>query len=333
MAFNTTINTSLLTTYLIKKFIPALEAELQMQKFTTPAVIPEGQGKIGRFNVFSNPPGTVTPLAEGSTSGNEVTTLTTTGTDCTIAEYGEFIKVPQLQMLAAQKGSRDELSARFAYGGAVALDSLVRNKAFGTTTAFFCTAAATGGVTSGATNVTNGSAAALIGAAKLLRNVGGAAGTSSATLTSGLGSGAKGFTGIQGHNDGDFAAIVSPMFEATMVTEGTTGRMTWAQAVTNVGGPLGQEKAIRGYMGAVYGTTAYRTQNYGQTTVTSLADDNYVLAAGGLGAVAFGDMKATIVVNDLNSPYKNVDTIAWHAFFGTSLIDSTRVVRMYSNAV
>lgn len=320
MAFSTTTNTSLLTTYLVKKFIPALEAQLVLQKFTTPAIIPEGGGKIGRFNVFSNPSGSVTPLAEGSTTGNVITTLTTTGTDCTIAEYGEYLIVNQLESLAAQKGTRDELSSRFAYGGALALDALVRAQAKTSTTAFYCSnSLALGGSTTAATPG-YGTASSLVGAAQLLRNVGGAGGT-----------GAMGFSGLPGHGDGDFAAVVSPKFEATMVTEGTTGRITWSQAVTNVGGSLGQDKVIRGRMGAVYGTTAYRTQNYDTTTVTSSSDNNYLIAAGGVGAVAFEDMAAKVIVNDLNSPYKNVDTIAWHAYFGTSLIDSTRVVRMYSN--
>lgn len=322
MAFTTSINTSLLTTYLIKKFIPSLEAELQFQKFTTPAVIPEGNGKIGRFNVFSNPPGTSTPLTEGSTSGNEITTLTTTGTDCTIAEYGEFIKEPQLQNLAAQKGTRDELAMRFAYGGALALDTLVRAQAKLSTTAFYCTAVPLGGTTT-ASIPTSGYFSSVIGAAKQLR----------AASVDGVVVGARGFTGRAGHPDGDFAGIVTPQFEATMITEGTTGRITWQNAVVNVQGAMGQEKAIRGKMGGAYGTTLYRTQNYDQTTVTSLADNNYILSDGGIGAVAFGDMKASIVINDVNSPYKNVDSIAWHAYFGTGLISSARVVRMYSYAL
>lgn len=319
MAFNTTINTSLLTTYLVKKFIPALEAELQFQKFTTPAVIPDQAGKIGRFNVFSNPPGTVTPLAEGSTTGNVITTLTTVGTDCTIAEYGEYIIEPQLQHLAAQKGTRDELASRFAYGGSLALDSLVRAQAKLTTTASYFIAATPHAQTTPVTP-TAGSASGLIASTTLLRNA----------TVDGVIVGARGFTGRPGHPDGDYASIVSPRFEASMVTEGSSTRLTWAQANTQVPGSMGQEKVIRGKMGGVYGTTCYRTQNYDTTTVTSLADNSYLVADGGLGAVAFGDMKATVIINDLNSPYKNVDTIAWHAFFGTSLISSARVVRMYT---
>lgn len=326
MAFNTTINTSLLTTYLIKKFIPTLEAELQFQKFTTPAIIPEGGGKIGRFNVFSNIPATSTPLVEGATTGNAITTLTTAGTDCIIAEYGEYLQVTQLESLAAVKGTRDALSKRFAFGGAYALDSLVRVAATHTNagTTFYCgNTSAVGGSTTAAIPG-SGSASALIGAAKLLRYV---------TTAGEPNTMAQGFSGKSGHADGDFAAIVSPQFEATMVTEGTTGRMTWGQANTNVGGAMGQEKVIKGRMGAVYGTTCYRTQNFSQVTVTSLSDINYLLADGGVGAVAFGDMKPTIIVNDLNSPYKNVDTVAWHAYFGTALVDAKRVIKMYSNAV
>ena len=323
MAFTTGINTSLLTTYLIRKFIPALEAELQMQKFTTPAVIPEGEGKIGRFNVFSNPPGSSASLTEGTTTEHEITTLTTTGTDCTIAEYGEFIKEPQLQRLAAMKTHRDELASRFAYGGGLALDTLVRAQAKLTTTAFYASNTAQLGGSTTAAIPGSGSASTIIGAAKQLR----------AASVDGVVVGARGFTGKAGHPDGDFAAIVTPQFEATMITEGTTGRMTWAQAVTNVPGAMGQDKVIRGRMGSVYGTACYRTQNYDQTTVTSLSDNNYILSDGGIGAVAFGDMKAKVVINDVNSPYKNVDSVAWHAFFGTGLISSARVVRVYSNAV
>lgn len=322
MAFNTTINTSLLTTYLIKKFIPALTAELQFQKFTTPAVIPAGSGNIGRFNVFSNPPGTTTPLVEGTTTGNQITTLTTTGTDCTIREYGEYIQETQLQNLTAVSTTRDELMNRMAYGGALAIDGLIRAQAKLTTTAWYCTTAQLGGQ-SAAAIPTSGGWSSIIGAARQLRG----------TTVDGVIVGARGFSGVEGHPNGNYAAILTPQFEATMITEGTTARTTWTQATTNAPGPMAQEKAVIGNMGGAYGTQCYRTQNYDQTTVTSLADNNYLLAQGGLGAVALKDMKPDVIINDVNSPYKNVDSIAWHIYFGTSLISSARVVRMYSYAL
>ena len=48
--------------------------------------------------------------------------------------------------------------------------------------------------------------------------------------------------------------------------------------------------------------------------------------------MAFKDMTPEVVINDVNSPYKNVDSVAWHLFFGTGLVDGGRVVKMYSLA-
>lgn len=324
MAFNTTINTSLLTTYLEKTFIPALEAELQFQKFTTKGTIPEGMGNVLRFNVFSSPAANLVKLEEGSASDNEITTLTTTGTDLTMAEYGEFIKVTRLEDYTSVPGTRSELSDRMSYGAALSIDGLVAGAgvptgAVDTTVDWYCGVAATGGSGTAATP-TAGSAAAIIGAASLLRA-----------------SSVRGFKGVSGHPDGHFAAIVSPTFERDMVQEASTGRMTWAEANTDVGGKMAQDKWVNGYMGSVYGTACYRTQQFTQTTITSLADDSYLIGAGGLGAASIIDADPRIFVNtpgpgDTSNPYRNYSTIAWHSMFACALIDATRVVRIYSLA-
>ena len=316
-------NTSLLTTYLIKKFIPALEDELQYQKFTTKATLPGGMGNIARWNVFNSPAAMVTPLVEGTTTGNVITTLTTTATDATIAEYGEFMHVTKLMDYCQVSGSRSELSDRMAYGAARSIDSLVRAQALATTTARYTldtVAGATATVTAGSAPLFNGSAAALVHCGAALR-----------------GNSARGFKGIAGHPDGAFAAILTPTFEQDMVQEATAGRMTWAQAVTQVPGTLGQEKWVNGYMGSVYGTACYRTQNFTLTTITVSTENNYLLSEGGLGALGIGDASPQVFVNtassgDVGNPYRNQNTIAWHAFFATKIIDVNRVIRLYSLA-
>ena len=40
--------------------------------------------------------------------------------------------------------------------------------------------------------------------------------------------------------------------------------------------------------------------------------------------------KKPTVINDVNSPYKNVNSIAWHAMFGVGLISGTRVIKLYT---
>jgi N4-gp56 family major capsid protein len=318
-AFSSTANTSLLTTYLIKSFIPTLESELQHQKFTKDAVIPEGMGKKGTFNTFGNPTASTTALTEGTTSDNE-TTITSTGTDVTIAEYGEFIITTRLMEFCAVSGSRAELRDRMAYGAALSMDTLVLTAADATTGVFYATTAATGGSTTAPATVGAFSASTVIGAAKELRD-----------------NNAKGFRGIAGHPDNHFAAIISPQAELTMITEATTGRMTWAQAVTQVPGQMGQEKWVNGYMGSVYGTACYMTQNFTTASLTATANEGYILAAAGMGSVSVIDSDPQVYVNtpsegDVGNPYRNRSTIAWHAYFGTALLDANRVIKIYSAA-
>ena len=122
-----------------------------------------------------------------------------------------------------------------------------------------------------------------------------------------------------------------------MVQEATAGRMTWAEAVTQVPGTMGQEKWVNGYMGSVYGTACYRTQNFDLTTITVSTENNYLLAEGGIGSLSIIDAAPSIYVNsasssDVGNPYRNQNTIAWHAYFATALIDVNRVVRLYSLA-
>jgi N4-gp56 family major capsid protein len=318
--------TQLLTTWLNKKFVSDLEWNLQHKKFGTTAIIPPNSGKTGRFIVFVPPPAatsysttSTTALTEGLafSTQNEIATITANGVEITIAEYGEFHKTTQLALYAAVSGAREKLIKRMTDGAAVTVDELCRTAANTTTTYLYSTAAQTGGTTTFNTgSVTGLSAAAIIQAGKILKA-----------------NKAQGISGVSGHPDGHFACVTGPKGELDVVTESTTGRVYWSQAVTNVPGALGQEKWVKGYMGSIYGTAMYVTQNTLTAvtyTASSTGDISLVFADGGFGAMAFRDMDPRIVLNDVNSPYKNVDSIAWHLQFGTALIDTNRIVKIYS---
>jgi N4-gp56 family major capsid protein len=316
--------TQLLTTWLNKKFVSDLEWMLQHQKFGTEATIPPNSGKIGRFIVFAPPPAVTsysttgtTALTETFTTENEIATISASGTEITIAEFGEFHKTSQLALYAAVPGSREKLVKRMTEGANLVIDEKCRVAANTTTNYLYSTAAQTGGTTTFNTgSVTALSAAAIIQAGKILKA-----------------NKAKGFQGVKGHPDNHYACVTGPKGELDIVTESTTGRVYWSQAVTNVPGALGQEKWVKGYMGSIYGTAMYVTQNTltGVTyTASSTGDISLVFAEGGFGAMSFYDMEPKIVLNDVNSPYKNVDSIAWHCFFGTALIDTNRIVKIYS---
>lgn len=316
MAVNTTINTSLLTTYLIRKFIPALEKELQMQRFCTKAMVPPGEGNVGRFNVFSSPAAATTFIAEGTTTAGEITTLTTSPTNVTIREYGQFIKMTRLQDLAAVKGTRDEVANRLAYAAALTIDRLVRTRAKGGTELL-----ANGASELAATDTLSARDVIKAGLETLSSND------------------VVGLRGVAGHPEGEFAAVIHPEPESDMVTEAatSTNKVVWSEIVKHVPGSMGQEKAIKGAMGSLYGTACYRSQNVDTSVLTSTvtAYNNIVFGEGGVGCVALEDMDPVIYVNtpssgDVGNPYRNFSTIAWHIFYGDALIDANRVVRLYS---
>ncbi len=318
--------TSVLTTWLNRNFVRDLEYTLQHQKFTTKAIIPKGAGNKGRFLTFAAPasPNSYSGLGggngtaaitEGSTTANEITAITQTSTDITIAEFGEYTKVGTLYEYAAVPGLRQELLKRLRDGAAFSLDSFVRSKALLTTTRLYARNDQVGATTV----LTAAEAPALLGATAIM--------AARKTLFANL---AQGFQGLEGHPRNHYAAVVTPDQEQDITTEYTTQRVTWAQSVTNVPGIEGQLKWVNGYMGSIYQTAVYATNNYTTLTMSVSSEIAIVYADGGVGAMAFQDMNPEIILNDINSPYKNMNTFAWHCMFGAGLIDAARVVKIYS---
>jgi hypothetical protein len=313
--------------WLNKKFVSDLEWSLQFSKFTQDAIIPPGQGGVGtqlsytgRFIAWAEPPRTTsysgastTALTEDYTTEHEIASITTTPTTVTINAYGEYLKIGSMYDYAAVMGTAEKIRKRLRDGALMTVDSLVRAKALTTTTAFYATAAQTGGTTTAPAVTTAMGASTLIGAKKILVT----------NLT-------KGFEGVSGHPNGHYAAIITPKAELDIVTEVTTLRVYWNNAVVNVPGVEGVGKWVNGYIGSIYGVATYVTQNYTTATVSETADISYVLAHDGLGALAFRDMNPKIVLNDVNSPYKNLNSVAWYLEYGCALIASARVVKIYS---
>lgn len=327
MATHATTNTAVddvFATWINKKFIADLEFELQHLKFCADAVIPDGYGaNIAQFVDFT-PPGRTgyasgsTALSEGTLTGNEITSITTTPTAITVAEYGEFLKITQLYELAAVSTTRARLEKRCLDGGAVSIDAVVRAAAVQSSNVVYALGVgqanyALGGTTTAPATVGTASAAMLVFCRKVLYD--------------GLATGIK---GVAGHPDGKYAAVITPKQELDIVTEITTNRIVWTNCVVNVPGITGQGAFVNGYLGTIYGVACYTTQNYQTQTLTSACDVGFVYAQDGVAAVSFGQMQPKIIVNEVNSPYKNLNTIAWHAYFGSKLVSSTRVVKFYS---
>lgn len=321
----TTGNTAMddvFATWLNKNFLTDLQFELQHQRFTAKATMADGVGaNIARFNEFAPPLRTgyasgSTALTEASTTGNEITSITTTPTNVTVVEYGEFIKVGKLWEHAAISGSREKIQKRMRDGGAVSIDTVVRLQANQSSNIFYATLAQTGGSATAPATVGAASISMLLGGRKILYD---------ALVT--------GIEGVPGHTSGNYAAVITSKQELDITTEVTTGRIYWQNCVVQVPGLEGQGRFVKGLIGDCYGISVYRTQNYGTQTLTSACDIGFLYGADGIAAVAFEDMEPQIILNDVNSPYKNVNSIAWHSYFGATLVQtsgSVRVLKMYS---
>lgn len=312
--------TGTLTTWLNKNFVSDLEYALQFQKFTTKAIVPKNSGRIGRFLAWAPPtfPSSYSASSrttfEGSTTANEFTAITVASTNITIAEIGEFTQVGSLWEYAAVAGSRQKILKRLKDGAAFTIDGLVRDAASNTTFIRYATNnSAYNLVSAGPSNVSTLSASGIIQAKSALFN----------NL-------AQGFEGIEGHPSGHMAAILTAKQELDVVTEISTTRTYWTQCVVNVPGREGQGKWVNGYMGSIYGVACYVTNNYSTVLYTASAEVGYILADGGVGCMAFEDMNPEIIINPRNSPYNNLNYMSWHSMFGCGLIDTNRVLKIYS---
>lgn len=328
-----------LNTWFNKKFVEDLEFELQHQKFAAEAMVPEGLGNIARYIEFAPPARNVSYSGLGNTlvaqglsvtataaQLHEITGITMNPTNVTVVEYGEHVKVGSLFDFAAMPGTRQQTIKRLTDGAKVSLDDLVRFQA-NITTVGYSANTSEGGIAVLNVITTTGVQARL-GAAAIM--------TLRGTLRAGL---VQGIKGVAGHPDRHYAAILTPTQETQITTEVTTGRLYWSSAVVNVPGTEGQLKWVNGYIGSIYGTAVYITQNFTQATFTTTAshDVGFIMGADAVAAVAFRQMKPRIVLNEVNSPFKNLNSIAWHAQFGAGLIGTlgagqNRVIKIYSLA-
>lgn len=316
-----------LNTWLNRKFVDDLTYELQHQKFTADAMIPKGGGSAARYIDYA-PPGRNTSYAAGNTqlpegntgSAHEITGITMTPTTVTVTEFGEHIKIGTLYDFASMPGTKEQTIKRLTDGAKLSLDEAVRVEANLSTALYHAVTSQAGASTTA--NVTP----AALGAAALI--------TVKGALKANL---IMGVTGKEGHPDRQYAAVLTPTQETDITTEVTTGRVYWSNAVVNVPGMEGQLKFVNGYIGSIYGVATYITQNFVTATMTTAGNVQvgYVYGADAVAAVAFSSMKPEIIINDVNSPYKNLNSIAWHANFGAKLISLNpgvifRVVKIYS---
>lgn len=323
MAISTGINTSLLRVYLIRQLIPRLEQMLQYHKVTKPATLPEGDHSVtARWNVYSNLTGNTTPLTEGTNTEGEVTTITSTGVEATVAEYGQFVKRNQLMKRAMSRQALQEFGEVLAFSQRLTMDNLVMAAASATTNYFVSHETATNTGTVATTDTLY--APDLVWLSTIFKK-------------------AYAWKGLDAA-EGAYCLIIDPEPAADIMTDVTNTRLSWANIYQNT--PEGTRRITEGAVGkigrmAVFETninstavhTASTTPASASGTVTSYV--NYAFADYGVGSLAFEDIQPDVIVTpestpSISNPYRNLGALAWHMVFVAKLLDSTRVIKVYT---
>lgn len=325
MAVLTTSPADVLVERLRRQFIPFLRVKLRFADYTTPGSQPKGGGsKQLRWLLFNKITQDETGgLTEGSASDGEVTTLSVTTISTTVAEYGAWVKISSLADLAHTPETREQYAKGLAEHGARTLDTLLRNVADDTTTFLVSGETATGTGTLAATETATAQDIAVL-AGRFNQND------------------AEPVPGV-----GMYVCIVHSEVAQDIVTDVTTGRLSWSEVNKHVPGLDGQKKIIEGVEGAIYGCMVVRSNNITTTVLTNTitAYKNIALADYAVGRASFDAMTPRGARNgqkgpalipkmsgpqDTSNPLSMFSTLGWKLNSGQALLDSNRAILFYS---
>jgi len=323
MAVLTTAPADVLVERLRRQFIPFLRNKLRFADYAKIGSQPKGGGsKQLRWLLFNKITQDETGgLTEGSATDGEVTSLTVATVSTTVAEYGAWVKISSLADLAHTPETRAQYAEGLGEHGARTLDSLLRDVADDTTTFLVSGEVATGGGTLAATETAMAQDIAVL-SGRFNQND------------------ANHIPGV-----GMFVVIVHGEVEQDLVTDVTTGRLSWSEVNKYVPGLDGQKKIIEGTPGAIYGTMVLRSNNITTTVLTNTitAYINIALADYGIGRASFDGMTpsgarsrgpaimaAKATGGDTSNPLRMFSTLGWKFNSGQALLDDNRAIRYFS---
>lgn len=327
MAVLTTNPADVLIEKLRRQFIPFLRNELRFADYAVAGSQPKGGGsKSLRWMLFNKITEDETGgLTEGDETDGEITTLSVTTLTTTVGEFGAWVKISSLADLAHTPETRAQYAEGLAEHGARTLDTLIRDAAANTTGDTF--------LVSGETAVNGGTLAATETAmAQDIAVIAGAFNQNDAKPVPGLGM---------------YVCIVHGSVEQDIVTDVTTGRLSWSEVNKYVPGLDGQKKIIEGTPGAIYGCMVLRSNNIATEVLTNTitAYVNVALADHGVGRASFDAMtpsgarrgvKGPALMakqsgpGDTSNALSMFSTLGWKFNSGQIRLDANRCITFYS---
>jgi N4-gp56 family major capsid protein len=305
------------TDYILRDFVPGLEAELLFANYAEPAMIPRGAGGyIATWNIPTMREGSVSALSACS-SGTVSDMITITRVTAAVTSYGEWFEIDDLAEQSEISEALDQYKEMVKYAGAAAIDRLIINAADGTANFLHV------GDTS-----TNGAA---LTAGDDLKAV-----NLPVVASYFRANNAKGWPNLSN----DYMLAVHPNAELTMVTDVTTAALSWSEVNKHV--PQGFQQLIDNhrFVGRLNGVSVLRTTQIATVTEDVAAYVNIALARWGVGWLGLGEKgpKAPMVKlkrpgpQSTNDPLDMCNTLGWRVNAVAQLLDSNRALVVYSDA-
>jgi N4-gp56 family major capsid protein len=308
------------TTYILRKFIPTLRQNTVVSQYCEPAMLPKGEGAaVARWNIMDKIVVDTTALVEASATDNEITEITVTSVESTIAEYGNWMKVSDLTEETVTSSALDAYADAFAYAGAQTIDTLLYNEAVTTTNFLHAGDTASGGATLLATNLLTAQDVAVAGS--LLRS-----------------KYARGFDSL----NGKYALLISPDQEQDLVTDVTTTRLSWSEVKKNVATAYENQierKNNGDLVGSLGRVSVFLADVVGTVTEDVAAWRAIALARYGVGWLGLGENKPKPKIimkrpgpQDTSNPLNQYMTIGWKVKMADKLLNANCVFVVYSAA-
>lgn len=306
------------TTYILRKFVDGLTANLFFPDYCRPAKVPKGVGGYqAKWNLPTYKIGSVTALVPGTIKsvGSGITIEVATGE---IKDYGDFFQIDDLANDSQVSTALDEYKDMMAYEGAGAINKLLYNQAITATNFLHAGDDAISGVALAAGDNLTITDVAFV--SKYFR-----------------GKDARGFEKL----GGDFMLAIHPDAEYWLVTEAPTdgSKIAWTDVNKHV--PAGYDMLVKNhrYVGRFSGTTVLRTTLVDTVTEDVSAHKNVALADWGVGWLGLGQSgpKAPTVKfkspgpQSTNDPLDQVHTLGWKVRMAAKILDATnRCLIVYS---
>ena len=306
------------STYILRKFIPALRDNLVLAQYAEKASLPKGEGAlIARWNTMANLTVDTTVLEEGSATDNEVTEVAITAVEATVAAYGQWMKISDLAEESVTRSALDAYADTFAFAGAKVLDMLVYNAAVTTTNALKSGDTSASGTLTTLETLTAQDA---VVAGELLR--------------------AANARGYENLGNKYFVGIAAEQ-ELHLVTDVTTGRLSWSNVFQHTS--PGLDRIVNKTNGDVVGAIGRVVVGICDAVGTVVVDTGVTgyrgLAMGrhGVGWLGFGTKQTSPKIimkrpgpSDTSNPLNQYMTMGYKFKGVSKLLSAARVFTVYS---